>query len=149
MSHRLDKTSFATSGTCAAPAAASAPHREFSLTPRHATVGLLFAAGIALLAGACGGGGGGGKAKGGNTYVAATSAQEQGCEQVGAGGPRDGCLSNIVRVPDEAVARSQQNQQTYACVQEHFVCDPSTGLPTQESAQSQLDCIQDLEPGTE
>ena len=144
MSHRLDQPFLASSGTCAARPAASAPHRECSGTPRHATLGLRFVAGIALLTGACGGGGGGGKAKGGNTYVAATSAQEQCCEHLGAGGPRDNCLSSIVRVPDDAVARSQQNQATYACVQEHFVCDPATGMPTQESAQSQLDCIQDL-----
>ncbi|HUQ05698.1 MAG TPA: hypothetical protein VM261_24510 [Kofleriaceae bacterium] len=143
MRHRLDTTSFATSRTCAARPAASAPDRECLGTPRHATLGLLFVAGIALLTGACGGGGGS-KAKRGNTYVAATSAQEQCCEHLGAGGPRDSCLSSIVRVPDESVAGSQENQATYACVQEHFVCDPSTGMPTQESAQSQLDCIQDL-----
>jgi hypothetical protein len=142
MSHRLDKPSLASSGTCVARPAASAPHREFSGTPRHATLGLVFVA-ISLVAGACGGGGGG-KARGGNTYVAATSAQEACCEHLGAGGPRDNCLSNIVRVPDDAVARSRENQATYACVQEHFVCDPATGMPTQESAQSQLDCIQDL-----
>lgn len=144
MSHSLVETSFASSGTCASSAAATTPHREFSGTTRHTTLGLLVVAGIALLAGACGSGGGGSKAKGGNTYVAATSAQEQCCEHLGAGGPRDSCLQRIVRVADEAVARSQQNQQTYACVQDHFVCDPSTGMPTQESAQSQLDCIQDL-----
>ena len=143
MSHSFVKTSFESSGTCASNAAATGPHREFSGTTRHTTLGALFLAGIALLAGACGGGGGS-KAKVGNTYVAATSAHEQCCEHLGAGGPRENCLQNIVRVPDEAVARSQQNQATYACVQEHFVCDPSTGMPTQESAQSQLDCIQDL-----
>jgi hypothetical protein len=142
MSHSLDKTSFESIDTCAAGAAVAAPDREFSGTPRRATVGFLFVAGIALFAAACGGGGK--KARsGGDTYVAATTAQERCCEHL-AGGARDSCLQGIVRVPDDAVARSQQNQQTYACVQEHFVCDPTTGLPTQESAQSQLDCIQDL-----
>lgn len=141
MSHCLDKTSFETSDTCARATAATAPHREFSGTPRHATLGLVFVAAIALLTGACGGGS---KTKRADTYVAATSAQEQCCENLGAGGPRESCLANIVRVPDEGVARSQQNQATYACVQDHFVCDPATGMPTQESAQSQLDCIQDL-----
>jgi hypothetical protein len=143
MSHRFVPTSFELSGTCATRTPARAPDREFSGTPRHATLGLLFVAGIALLAGACGGGGGA-ATKRGDTYVAATSAQEQCCEHLGAGGPRENCLQSIVRVPDEAVARSAQNQETYACVQEHFVCDPSTGMPTQDSAQSQLDCIQDL-----
>lgn len=141
MSHRLDKTSFASSGTCAPSQLATAPDREFSGTPRRATVSFLVVTGIALLAAACGGGGG--KAKGGDTYAAATSAQERCCEHL-AGGARDSCLQQIVRVPDEGVARSQQNQATYACVQEHFVCDPSTGMPTQQSAQQQLDCIQDL-----
>ena len=140
MSHRLDNTSFASSGTCAPSHLASAPDREFSGTPRLATVSFLVVTGIALLAGACGGGG---KTKRGDTYVAATSAQEQCCEHL-AGGARDSCLQQIVRVPDEAVARSQQNQATYACVQEQFVCNPATGMPTQESAQAQLDCIQDL-----
>ena len=88
--------------------------------------------------------GGGNKAtKRGDTYLAATDVQEKCCEHL-SGGARDNCLGNIVRVPDESVAHSQQNQQTYACVQEHFVCDPTTGMPTQESAQEQLDCIQDL-----
>jgi len=141
MSHRFEKTSFESSGTCARGGAASAPHREFLGTPRHTTVGFLVIAGIALLTGACGGGS---KTKRADTYVAATSAQEQCCEHL-AGGARDNCLAGIVRVPDDAVARSQENQQTYACVQEHFVCDPGTGMPTQESAQSQLDCIQDLQ----
>lgn len=142
MSHRFDKTSFESSTTCASRGAAPGPHREFSGTTHHTTLGFLVVAGIALLTGACGGGGQ--KARsGGDTYVAATSVQEQCCEHL-AGGARDNCLAGIVRVPDDAVARSRQNQQTYSCVQEHFVCDPSTGMPTQESAQSQLDCIQDL-----
>jgi hypothetical protein len=143
MSHRFEKTSFESSGTCAPGTAPTAPDRECLGTTRHTTLGFLVVAGIALLAGACGGGGGKQARSGGDTYVAATSAQEQCCEHL-AGGARDSCLAGIVRVPDDSVARSQQNQQTYACVQEHFVCDPSTGMPTQDSAQSQLDCIQDL-----
>ena len=143
MSHRLVKTSIESSGTCDVGGAASAPHREFSGTPRHATLGFLFVAGIAFLTGACGGGGSKNARSGSDTYVAATTAQEQCCEHLAAGA-RDDCLAGIVRVPDATVARSEQNQETYACVQEHFVCDPSTGMPTQGSAQSQLDCIQDL-----
>ena len=87
---------------------------------------------------ACGGGGG----KRGDTYVAATSAQEACCEHLATG--RDACLQEIVRAPDDAVARSSANQATYACVEEHFACDPATGRATQASAQTQLDCIQDL-----
>ncbi len=97
------------------------------------------ALGLVLLASACGGG----SSKRGDTYVAATSSQEQCCEHL-AGGARDNCLASIVRVPDPAVARSPANQDTYACVQEHFACDPASGTATPASAQSQLDCIQDL-----
>jgi hypothetical protein len=104
-------------------------------------LGLAIALGATLL-GACGGGNK--SAKRGDTYLAATDVQEKCCENL-AGGARDSCLKDIVRVPDESVARSPQNQETYACVQEHFVCDPTTGMPTQASAQEQLDCIQDLE----
>ena len=50
----------------------------------------------------------------------------------------------IVRAPDPDVARAPANQATFACVQENFVCDPSTGRATAASAQAQLDCIQDL-----
>jgi hypothetical protein len=50
-----------------------------------------------------------------------------------------------VRVEDQTVARTSTNQATYACVVDHFVCDPSSGRPTQKSAQEQLECIQDLQ----
>ncbi len=97
--------------------------------------------GLALalaLAVACGGG-----TKRGDTYAAATSAQDACCEHL-AGPGRDACLAEIVRAPDDAVAHSKANQDTYACVQEHFACDPATGKASQPSAQAQLDCIQDL-----
>jgi hypothetical protein len=139
MTHRFVSTSLASSGTSAA---SGATHCERPGTPRLTTVRRLSLA-IALGAtlGACGGGN---KAtKHSDTYVAATDVQEKCCENLG-GGARDSCLQSIVRVPDASVARSQQNQETYACVQEHFVCDPTTGMPTQQSAQEQLDCIQDL-----
>ncbi len=147
MTHGLVTTFFASTSTCTSdPAAAPAPHGgscEFSGTPRRTTLGRLGVAitlGIAVLTGACGGGGGN---KRGDTYVAATSAQEQCCEGL-KGGARDTCLASIVRVADDAVARSKANQDTYACVQEHFQCDVATGMATQASAQEQLDCIQDL-----
>ena len=144
MTHRFVTRSFASSSTSGS---SGATHCELPGTPRLTTVrrlSLAIALGAALgatLLAACGGGN---KAtKHSDTYVAATGAQEKCCENL-AGGARDSCLQNIVRVPDDSVARSQQNQETYACVQEHFVCDPTTGMPTQESAQEQLDCIQDL-----
>jgi hypothetical protein len=91
---------------------------------------------IALLA-ACGGG------KHGDTYSRANDVQGTCCQKLG-GGARDKCLSEIVRIDDAAIAKSSANQATYACVAKHFVCDPSTGHPTQPSAQAQLECIQDL-----
>jgi hypothetical protein len=93
--------------------------------------------GIVLAAG-CGGG-----KKRGDTYARAEVAQQKCCEHL-AGAPRDQCLGSLVRVDDAQVARTSTNQETYACVAEHFVCDPATGHATQVSAQQQLDCIQDL-----
>jgi len=91
-----------------------------------------------LLAVACGGGG----AKG-DTYARGTQVQEQCCEKLSAG--RDACLQQVVRVDDKTVAGSSLNQQTFACVVEHFTCDPATGHATRDSAQAQLECIQDLQ----
>jgi hypothetical protein len=92
-----------------------------------------------LLATACGG------SKRSDTYARANDVQGQCCQKLGAGA-RDKCLSGIVRIDDAAIAQSTANQATYACVAKHFVCDPSTGHPTQQSAQTQLECIQDLQP---
>jgi hypothetical protein len=85
--------------------------------------------------------GGGGHRK--DAYAKANHAQSQCCEHL-SGAARDQCLSDLVTVQDPAVATMPQNQDTYACVQEHFACDPATGHATVASAQSQLDCIQDL-----
>ena len=87
---------------------------------------------------ACGGGGGNKT----DTYAKATDAQADCCENL-AGPDRDRCLSEIVRVPDQEAAGTSTNQATYACVVEHFVCNPQTGKPTQPSAQAQYDCIED------
>jgi hypothetical protein len=87
---------------------------------------------------ACGGG------RRGDTYARATHQQEECCEQL-SGPTRDDCLRKLVRVGDPEVAKTSTNQDQYACVTEHFVCDPTTGHATQQSAQAQLDCIQDLE----
>lgn len=110
--------------------------REPLITPLVATVALT------LLG--CGGGGG---PKTTDTYVRGTQVQEECCENL-SGPARDQCLQKIVRVSDSEVAKTSTNQEQYACVVEHFVCDPATGHATQPSAQTQMDCLQDLEAAT-
>lgn len=95
---------------------------------------------LAILTAACGGGGGKHK----DTYAKGTQVQEQCCENLSGAG-RDDCLKKIVRVDDPEVARTPANQQQYACVVDHFVCDPAAGHATPASAQAQMDCIQDLQ----
>ena len=80
----------------------------------------------------------------GDTYAKATNAQESCCENL-AGEARAACLQKIPRVEDPNVAASRVNQDTYACVVEHFACNAATGTATTASAQSQLECIQDLQ----
>jgi hypothetical protein len=92
---------------------------------------------VLVLVAACGGG------KRGDTYARASDVQGQCCQHLD-GAARDGCLQQVVRIEDPEIASSSVNQATYACVVEHFVCDPATGRPTQPSAQAQLECIQDL-----
>lgn len=128
------KASAACAGTPARPAA----DRERPSTTRATTLARLGLAGLALVA-ACGGGGGARV----DRYARATNLQEKCCEHL-AGDARTACLQDIVRAPSADVASAPANQATYACVQEHFVCDPATGHATAESAQSQLDCIQEL-----
>ena len=113
--------------------------REQRVTPGTATVARVLRLWIALTLAACGGGG-----QRSDTYAKGTQVQEQCCENL-KDGARDECLRKIVRVADPEVAKTSTNQQQYACVIEHFVCDPATGHATQASAQAQLDCIQDLE----
>lgn len=112
--------------------------RERRTTPRNNTVARVLRLWIAITLAACGGG------HRGDTYARATHAQEQCCEVL-SGPSRDDCLQKLPRVNDPEVAKTRANQDQYACVQEHFVCDPSTGHATQQSAQASLDCIQDLD----
>jgi hypothetical protein len=91
---------------------------------------------IVVLA-ACSGGG-----KRTDTYAKATDVQSDCCEHLH-GPDRDHCLGDIVRIDDPQAAKTSTSQATYACVVEHFVCDPQTGKPTQTSAQAQYDCIED------
>ncbi len=79
-----------------------------------------------------------------DTYARGTEVQEQCCEHLQGPG-RGACLQQIVRVGDPEVAKTAVNQQQYACVVDHFVCDPAQGHATQASAQEQMDCIQALE----
>jgi len=110
-------------------------NRERSATPRWTTV---VAAILLLSVAACGGG------SRRDTYAKGTQIQEQCCEHL-QGGARDQCLAGVTRVDDPGAAKTGTNQQTFACVVEHFVCDPQTGHATQPSAQEQYDCIADLQ----
>ncbi|MDQ3367862.1 MAG: hypothetical protein M3680_20755 [Myxococcota bacterium] len=94
---------------------------------------------LAVAASACGGG------KRRDTYARATDVQGACCEHL-AGPAREQCLAEIVRVEDPQAAKTSTGQATYACVAEHFVCNPETGRPTQPSAQAQYDCIEDQAP---
>ncbi len=91
----------------------------------------------ALVLVACGG------SRSNDTYARGTQVQEACCENL-QGQDRDRCLAEVIRVGDPAAARTATNQQTFACVVEHFVCDPQTGRETQASAQAQHDCTDDL-----
>ena len=96
-------------------------------------------AALALLLAACGGG-----ADHRDSYAHATQAEQSCCEHL-AGGARDQCLASLIKVDDPAVRATSINEQTFACVEDHFACDASTGRATKESAQAQLDCIADLQ----
>ncbi|MBA3818170.1 MAG: hypothetical protein H0X17_04715 [Deltaproteobacteria bacterium] len=103
------------------------------------TLALTFALTFASGAAGCGGG------KRRDTYARATDVQGACCEHL-SGPARDQCLGEIVRVEDPQAAKTSTGQATYACVVEHFVCNPETGRPTQPSAQAQYDCIEDQAP---
>ena len=116
--------------------------REARTTPARNTVVTTLRWWIALTAtalvlAACGG------SRGTDTYARGTQVQEECCENL-QGQHRDRCLGEVIRIGDPAAARTATNQQTFACVAEHFVCDPQTGRETQASAQAQHDCTDDL-----
>lgn len=117
-------------------------HRERERTAPRNTVASLsrwWIIAIGLVLAACGGGG----KRHGDMYAKGDQAQSACCEHL-TGGERDQCLGGLVRANDPSVASYSSTQDVYACVAENFVCDPATGHATQASAQSQLDCIQDL-----
>ena len=106
---------------------------ERRVTPATTTLCTL----LLVFAAACGG-----SSHGGDTYARGTQVQEACCERAPG---RDACLKQIVRIEDKTVAGSPVNQSTFACVVDHFTCDPTTGHATKDSAQAQLECIQDLQ----
>jgi hypothetical protein len=84
-----------------------------------------------------------------NYYKRSITKQESCCAKLADPGARQQCETDIRRADSEAVAQSQTNQETYRCVDRYFVCDTSTGKETRESAQAQLDCLNDLEGGAQ
>ncbi|MBP6631565.1 MAG: hypothetical protein KBG28_09590 [Kofleriaceae bacterium] len=93
-----------------------------------------------LVAAACGGR----PARQVDQHAQAESLQQRCCESL-TGPGRDQCLAALPRVDDPWVARTDRNQDTYACVARYFVCDPTTGAATTSSAQAQLECVEELD----
>ncbi len=77
-----------------------------------------------------------------NHYKPALASQEQCCNGLRDANAKQACLADIPRTQDEA---STINQETFQCVQAYFACDHATGRATRDSAQKQLDCLNDLE----
>jgi hypothetical protein len=110
------------------------PHRHRAVTLKHRwTVALTL-----VIAAACGG------SRRPDAHARASDVVARCCEHL-TGGARDRCLAEMPRVDDPGAAKTSTNQQTYACVVDHFVCNPETGHATQPSAQAQYDCIEDLQ----
>jgi hypothetical protein len=77
-----------------------------------------------------------------NHYRPAVANQEACCHRLADPNAQHACLADIPRTQDEA---SPINQETFQCVERNFTCDPATGRATRDSAQQQLDCLNDLE----
>ena len=77
-----------------------------------------------------------------NHYKPALASQQQCCDRLADANAKQACLTDIPRTQDES---STINQETFQCVEKHFTCDPATGRATRDSAQQQLDCLNDLE----
>jgi hypothetical protein len=86
-----------------------------------------------------------------NSYRVATSKQESCCRSLADGAAEATCLQEIPHVDasDRGAETAQVNRETFACVENNFVCDPASGRATQASAQAQLDCITELESGAQ
>ena len=96
---------------------------------------LLFGAAAALLFTSC--------ATTSNQYRASLASTESCCNRLADPAARNACLTDIPRPQGDEM--STLNQETFACVQRNFRCDGATGRATRESAQQQLDCLNDLE----
>jgi len=79
-----------------------------------------------------------------NYYATAISKQEQCCDGLADAAAKAECRAQIRRVDSEAAANTDVNQRTFECVDSYFQCDSATGRATRESAQAQLDCLNDL-----
>jgi hypothetical protein len=77
-----------------------------------------------------------------NHYRPALANQEACCHGLRDPNAQRACLADIPRTQDEG---SPINQETFQCVERFFACDPQTGRATRDSAQQQLDCLNDLE----
>jgi hypothetical protein len=77
-----------------------------------------------------------------NYYRTTLAVQEKCCGGLTDPAARNACLGELPRPQDET---SPINQETFQCVARHFKCDAATGRATRESAQYQLDCLNDLE----
>jgi len=77
-------------------------------------------------------------------YASAVSEQEECCDGLADAAARAECREAIRRVDSEAAADADVNRQTFECVDRYFECDAATGRATRESAQAQLDCLDDL-----
>jgi hypothetical protein len=78
-----------------------------------------------------------------NNYRTAVAAQQTCCNGLTDPNARNACLTDIPRVQGEET--SALNQETFGCVARNFRCDAQAGKATHESAQVQLDCLNDLE----
>jgi hypothetical protein len=77
-----------------------------------------------------------------NSYRSAIKKQESCCDKLGADQAAE-CKGGIKRLDAPAEESAPINRTTFYCVDEHFVCDASTGRATRASAQEQLDCLAD------
>ena len=80
-----------------------------------------------------------------NHYRRSLTRQEACCNQLQDPDARAACLGEIPRVDEPGAETSPTNQETFACVERHFACDPATGRATQASVQEQYDCLQGLD----
>jgi hypothetical protein len=76
-------------------------------------------------------------------YDHAVAVQESCCDHLGTDDARGACKQSIARTDAES-AGDPLSRESFGCVAEHFTCDAATGQATHESAQAQLDCIDDL-----